>query len=99
MEEFELQMAFEQQSIDVFNMQTLMERLTMDNKNLKKHIEALAMENSKLFEQRKKRATSKNVFDRWEFYHENKRNVSNEYGISDWRLVKKKCDELFASDR
>lgn len=92
-DETELMMRCSQSELEVMVLKGRLSALESENVQLKQHIERLAMENSALIP--KKRKISKEVTERWDFYHKNKSSVAKEKGLEDWRDVKRACDELF----
>jgi regulator of replication initiation timing len=95
----EYELTLHQQSLEIYNLQSKVASLEKENKNLKESIATMAMENSFLLEKPKKRKFSEDVLQKWAFYHANKEGIKRETGFTDWRLIKKKSDELFASHR
>lgn len=93
---YELHTVLEQQNLELFQLNNKIKLLEAENRSLKYNVEQLALENSKQLE-KPKRKLSQCVIDRWKYYHENKADVAKRFGLSDWRVIKSKCDELFAS--
>lgn len=89
----ELMMRCAQNEMEVSLLKGRLSAVESENSQLKQHIEKLAIENSEMIP--KKRKLSKEVVERWEFYHSHKESVAKDKGLSDWREVKRACDELF----
>lgn len=96
-ETYLLNAVIQKQELELFALRGKLTTLEIENASLKKNIEDMAMENSSLLP--KKRKVSQAVIDRWNFYHANKDKVAAERNLTNWRDVKKVCDDLFASHK
>lgn len=96
---YELQTIIQEQSLQMFQMANKIKTLENENKQLKQNIELLALEQSTQMQQKPKRKICQEVTDRWKYYHNNKTEIATTYDLQNWRTVKAKCDELFASNR
>lgn len=93
----ELMMRCAQNEMEVSLLKGRLSAAESENSQLKHHIEKLAMENSAMM--RKKRKLSKDVLERWAFYHANKEAVAKEKGLTEWREVKWECDAMLVRQR
>lgn len=96
--DYELEFMYYQVLNDLANLKIRYESVENSNKILKQQIETLAIENSNLLES-SMNIKRKTFYDKWAFYHKNKKAIKEKYNLTDWRIVKKKSDALFSDNK
>lgn len=96
---FEYQLALEEQRLMIHNMALRIQQLQQENTSLKTNIQNIAMENSTMAIS-KKHHMSPESKARWEFYHNNKKQMKKTLNPdASWHQVKKATDMLYTQTR